>query len=113
RDDAGGSPAMARFLDAMARSPLRAHDSTAVLGPADLAPPRANGDPPGGPPDPVGIPWGSGPPAPPGFELLDPVGRGGMGVVYRARQVQLGREVSLKMMLPGGPVAPGPSRGRF
>jgi serine/threonine protein kinase len=51
-------------------------------------------------------------PAVPGFEILEELGRGGMGVVYKARQLDPPRLVALKMIRDGALAGP-QQRARF
>jgi WD40 repeat protein len=88
REEAGESPALDDYLrsfPALAEELRRLHEAEALL--AGLLPPWEN------------LP--NGPTRLGDYLLLNEVGRGGMGVVYRARQVSLGRLVALKMMRSG------------
>ena len=47
-----------------------------------------------------------------GYELLGEIGRGGMGIVYRAREIKFDRRVAVKVLHPRYP-ADSPTARRF
>jgi eukaryotic-like serine/threonine-protein kinase len=59
-------------------------------------------------------PWDAGADLPqiPGYAVEAMLGRGGMGIVYKARHLRLNRTVALKMLLAGAYAGP-PERARF
>ena len=84
RQQSGETPTreeyLARFPDHDALiDDLFRHSSTTAVGPASATKVRHFGD----------------------YELLEEIARGGMGVVYRARQMSLNRIVALKLILAG------------
>ena len=75
---------------------LRADIDALFLPPGEAAPPIE----------------GTGLPQVPGYEVEEAVGRGGMGIVFRARHLRLNRLVALKMLLVGDCATPH-ERARF
>jgi serine/threonine protein kinase len=95
----------------MPADPTRPH-VPAATGPLSTAPTGEAGDPSATTGQFAAWLGGDAPGGPPGFDLHEEVGRGGMGVVYRATDRAFGRSVAVKLLKDDYPPR-GPAARRF